>query len=81
MHIATIGLIHDHFCDCVYVAHMYIRIYLHTGIDKVSGVTISCNPLDLIVQCTVVWNVRMYVHTYVYLSNFAYIYNCVFLAM
>ena len=34
-------------------------ISLYPAIDTVSGVTIKCNPLTFIVQCTTEWNVRM----------------------
>ena len=42
-----------------------------TAIDKVSGVAINCNPLDLMIQCVTVWNVNTehnhYVHALSYL--------------
>ena len=45
---------------------MTVCIFLPTGvtvaipIGKVSGVTINCRPLNLIVQCTTLWNVSIH---------------------
>ena len=41
---------------------MTLSIFLHTGvaIGKVSSVIVNCSPLNLIVQCTAVWNVSIH---------------------
>ena len=59
------------------VQYVYVCLY----VDKVSGVTVNCSPLHLIVQCITVWNVRKYIlhlicayiRTYVYIHVRMYI--------
>ena len=46
----------------MYVFHKCLYVYVG-NIEKVSGVIVSCSPIDLIVRCTAVWNVS--IHTYV----------------
>ena len=39
----------------------YNCLYVYVGnIEKVSGVSVSCSPINLIVQCTTVWNVSIH---------------------
>ena len=47
----------------------YILLYLHTiAIDQVTGVNLMCEPVELINQCTVMWNVSSFL---VYVTRFA----------
>ena len=60
-----------------YVTYMYIRkMYAHyiilimhvlcnytLAVDQVTGVTLTCQPVRLANQCTVMWNVNLYMCT------------------
>ena len=40
-------------------------LYVYKGIGKVTGVTVFCGPVGLIIQCTIGWNVSknvIYMH-------------------
>ena len=55
---------------CTYIIDSYIHMYIIAyyvlycnftlAIDQVTGVTLTCRPVGLINQCTVIWNVSFY---------------------
>ena len=55
---------------CTYVACMFSYIHMHIilytlVIDQVTGVTLTCKPVGLANQCTVMWNVSLH-NTYIH---------------
>ena len=47
----------------MYIIYMYVYTI---AIHRVTGVTLACEPVGLINQCTVMWNVSVHTHTYIY---------------
>ena len=58
---------------------MYILSpFINTAIDQVTGVTLTCEPVGLAIQCTVMWNVsycHLYVCIYSYFLCYVYVYR------
>ena len=43
-----------------------VRTFINTAIDQVTGVRLTCEPVELASQCTVMWNVSLLcIHMYV----------------
>ena len=59
-------------CHIIMAKHyvsFIVFTYLHTiGIDQVTGVNLTCEPMDLINQCTVMWNVSSFLVHYHYVQ-------------
>ena len=50
----------------IHILCEYVCIHI-LAIDQVTGVTLTCEPVGLANQCTVMWNVS--VHNYEYVHN------------
>ena len=78
-------------CRNVYTQLTWFCYCMHKAIDQVSGISVTCIPLMLVTECTVLWNVSkniyytgryinftaMYVHILATYSYVCMFYSCV----
>ena len=50
--------------DIMYIVFIHIVFLV---IDQVTGVTLTCEPVRLANQCTVMWNVSLYISACIHL--------------